>query len=114
MTTQSLQKKYTYVETELQPQYNAPHTFIVRNAETNDKIQDIHFQEGPIKEVGVNGVNNEDLILMIITRLESFQNSDFKCDENELALNHLYGAIDALRSRTNARNARGVEGTSKI
>ena len=98
-------KKYTNAETELQPQYNA---------ETNDKIQDIHFQEGPIKEVGVNGVNNEDLILMIITRLESFQNSDFKCDENELALNHLYGTIDALRSRTNARNARGVEGTSKI
>ena len=35
-----------------------------------DVLCEIHFQEGPIKECGVNGVCNEDLINMVLERLE--------------------------------------------
>lgn len=94
--------------------FNAYHHYVVANVHTGEALCKVDFQEGPIKEVGVNGIFHEDLILMIIDRLESFQNSPYKCKENEDALEHLYKAIDALRSRTNKRKERGVEGTSKV
>lgn len=76
-----LTDKYTTVYHEEEFQFNAPHTFdVVASKERLDgkgelpvAIQRIHFQEGPIKENGVNGVNNEDLIAMVICRLEHFQ-----------------------------------------
>jgi hypothetical protein len=43
--------------------------------------------------------------------LENFQNSEFKCNENDIALDGLKAAIVALRSRTNKRKERGVHGT---
>ena len=51
---------------------------------------------------------------MVMTRLESFQNSEYKCEENAEAIKHLNETIAVLRSRTNKRVARGVEGTSTI
>lgn len=38
----------------------------------------IGFQNGPIKEVGVNGVTQEALIAICIDRLRSFQEGPFK------------------------------------
>ena len=73
----------------------------------------INFQNGPIKEFGVNGCHNEDLISIVIDRLEHFQAGDFKCRENALALTKLEEAMHWLRHRTNARVARGVEGTNQ-
>ena len=75
---------------------------------------DIHFQEGPIKECGVNGVCNEDLINMVIDRLEHFQNSEFRCRENALAIAALEEALLWLRKRTMGREQRGVEGTHAV
>jgi hypothetical protein len=46
--------------------------------------------------------------------LESFQNSEYRCDENTEAINAIYEAVDALRKRTNKRIDRGVEGTSEV
>ena len=80
----------------------------------DDVLCDIHFQEGPIKECGVNGVCNEDLINMVIDRLEHFQNSDFKCRENALAITALEEALLWLRKRTMGREQRGVEGTHAV
>lgn len=80
----------------------------------SDILCDIHFQEGPIKECGVNGVCNEDLINMVIDRLEHFQNSDFKCRENALAITALEEALLWLRKRTMGREQRGVEGTHTV
>ena len=51
---------------------------------------------------------------MVVTRLEAFQNSDYRCEENQEAINAIYEAVDALRKRTNKRVDRGVEGTSEI
>ena len=73
---------------------------------------DIRFQNGPIKENGVNGCQNEDLIIVVIDRLRGAQQGDFACRENALAITKLEEALLWLNYRTNSRVHRGVEGTS--
>ena len=107
-------QKYTNVYHEKDFSFNAPHLFTVNKVEDGEELCKIHFQEGPIKEVGVNGVNNEDLIAMVIARLEGFQNSDFACKENEKAIEKLQESLMWLRKRTMDREARNVEGTSAV
>lgn len=106
-----LTSKYTDVYHEEDFKYNAPHNFEVRKVSEGDMLQEIHFQEGPIKEHGVNGVANEDLIAMVICRLEHFQKSEFACRENAMAITKLEEALLWLRKRTMGRAKRGVEGT---
>lgn len=72
---------------------------------------DIHFQEGPIKEHGVNGITQEALLAIVIDRLRSFQAGPFSCDENAVALKFCENALQVLQTRTRLRMARGVEGT---
>ena len=84
------------------------------NKLTGEVINKIDFQEGPIKEVGINGVTEEDLLLMIIARLESFQCSEFKCIENEEAIVSLREALISMNYRRIKRIKRGVEGTNNI
>lgn len=107
-------QKYTKVYATNEKNFNAFHNYVVANAETGEVVTQIYFQEGPIKENGVNGVSNEDLILMVINRLESFQESEYVCEENAEAITHLMEAIESLRARTNKRIAEGIEGTSAI
>ncbi len=120
-----LTNKYTRVfhEDESEMEYNAPHHFKVFST---DEIAMYHpdntdsylplphilvnFQSGPIKECGVNGVNNEDLIAMVISRLEHFNQSEFRCRENSMAITKLEEALLWLRKRTIGRENRGVEG----
>ncbi|MBQ3257823.1 MAG: hypothetical protein IJA67_10470 [Oscillospiraceae bacterium] len=136
-----LTTKYTKVEVEKEYTYNAPHFYAVRavaeksecgnqqcltrddcpynpksecaaySAPHEPYVGCIHFQEGPIKECGVNGVCNEDLLNIVIDRLEHFQNSEFSCRENAMAITKLEEALLWLRKRTMAREQRGVEGT---
>lgn len=94
--------------------FNAFHEFIVFNAENGEEIEDVIFQKGPVKENGINGVANEDLLLMVITRLQQFQESDYRCRENAIALTKLEEAVMWLRHRTTSREVRGVEGTSTV
>lgn len=110
-----LTTKYTKVLEEKNYQYNAPHTFVVSKADSlDDRLAEIHFQEGPIKECGVNGCCDEDLIVMCIRRLEGFQSSEFKCRENAMAITKLEEALLWLRKRTMGRENRGVEGTHEV
>lgn len=74
---------------------------------------DIHFQNGPINEHGVNGISGEALLTVAIDRLRSFQAGEYKCKENACALTHLEEALMWLQKRTRDRMARGVEGTSQ-
>lgn len=114
-----LTEKYTKVYQEEEFQFNAPHTFHVTTmkdrldgkGQEEVAIQEIHFQEGAIKEHGVNGVNNEDLIAMVICRLEHFNQTEFRCRENSMAITKLEEALLWLRKRTMGREQRGVEGT---
>jgi hypothetical protein len=69
------------------------------------------FQNGPISEVGVNGITHEALIAILIDRLQSFQAGPFATRENALALTKLEEAQHWLFARTRSRMARGVEGT---
>jgi hypothetical protein len=71
----------------------------------------IRFQNGPIKEVGTNGITHEALLAILIDRLEGFQSGPYACPENGMALSCLHSAQRELKSRTEARIARGVEGT---
>lgn len=93
--------------------FDAPHHFEVY-AGYNNLVGKVDFQEGPINEVGVNGVMNEDLIAMVITRLEYFNRSEYGCRENTMAITKLEEALLWLRKRTMARENRGVEGTHTV
>jgi len=74
----------------------------------------VHFQKGPIGEAGVNGCHQEDLLAIVIHRLQCFQAGPFACRENALALTKLEEAMHWLNHRTDNRQKRGVEGTSKV
>jgi hypothetical protein len=101
----------------------ACHTYEVRpnvpqNADGTDPLgpsfATVYFQDGPIKESGPNGCQNEDLLAIVIDRLEDFQTDTFACRENAYALTHLEEALMWLNKRTADRRARGVEGKSEV
>ena len=107
-------QNYTYVEHEEDFNFNAPHHFAVKRKSDDSVLANIDFQEGAIKESGVNGVMNEDLIAMVICRLEGFQNSEFRCRDNAVAITKLEESLMWLRKRTIGRENRGVEGTHRV
>ena len=75
----------------------------------------IKFQNGPINDDNPpNGLQNEDLLAILIDRMEGFQSGKFACEENELALFHLEAAMEALQTRTRDRVAREVEGSHEL
>lgn len=72
----------------------------------------IAFQNGPVKEAGVNGTSQEALLAILIDRLRGFQSGPFACRENAIALTHMEEGLMWLQKRTRDRLARGVEGTN--
>ncbi|MEQ1668411.1 MAG: hypothetical protein ABL868_08170, partial [Sulfuriferula sp.] len=74
----------------------------------------VNFQDGAILEAGVNGCHNEDLIAIVIHRLQGFQSGAWQCRENAIALTKLEESLQWLNYRTTLRQKRGVEGTSTI
>ena len=98
----------------------ACHVYEVRRSEVpEDSVNphhvfgQIHFQEGSIKEAGVNGLHQEDLLVIVIDRLQHFQRGPFACRENALALTKIEEALHWLNHRTAERQSRNVEGTSE-
>lgn len=69
------------------------------------------FQNGPIAEVGVNGITHEALLAILIDRMRAFQSGPYACRENALALTKLEESVMWLGARTGRRVAEGVEGT---
>ena len=108
-----LSNKYTRVfcEAKEEQEFNAPHHFEVISTIGSDSLSFIDFQCGPIKEQGINGCMNEDLLVMILERLNAFQESEFRCRENAIAITKIEEALLWLRKRTIGRENRGVEGT---
>ncbi len=75
---------------------------------------EIHFQFGPIDEVGINGTTIEDVAEVLIDRLRGFQtNKDFACRENALAITAFEEGVNWLLQRTRKRQAQGVEGRNE-
>lgn len=111
---------YTEVCATDEPTFNANHEYQVRAVATegcdikeDDVYAKVSFQKGPIKENGVNGCHNEDLIAIVIDRLYSLNQGDFACRENSIAITKLEEALMWLNKRTLDRRSRGVEGTSQ-
>lgn len=71
----------------------------------------VSFQDGPIKESGVNGVTHESLLAIVEHRLQGFQAGEYACRENAIALTKIQEAMMWLQKRTRDRQLRGVEGT---
>lgn len=74
------------------------------------KFIDIKWQQGTLKNGGQNGATIEDVVQMVIARLEDLQ-EEVPCGENIQAIVLLRGALASLERRTEDRKARGVEGT---
>ncbi len=72
----------------------------------------IRFQQGTIKEKGMNGVQFTFLIELAVLFLEKF-NKDHPCKENEATIEYLQKALQEQKNRTKDREERGVEGESK-
>ena len=70
----------------------------------------IHFQETPVSKVGANGIQHEDLLMVLIDRLRSFQGGPYACDENMRALVLLEDAQSHMSRRT-ARHMREGQAT---
>ena len=79
----------------------------------DDTMYHLLFQNGPICEVGTNGITQEALLAILIDRLEGFQSGEYACDENAQAIVKLREAAMWLHSRTKRRMALGVEGTHR-
>lgn len=91
----------------------ASHIYELRTGSRLDPqfVTYIQFQTGTIAENGINGVTNEALLAIVIDRLRSFQNGEFKCTENASALNYAEHAMHWLKQRTRRRLEQGIEGT---
>lgn len=72
------------------------------------------FQNGAIGDVGVNGINEQALLAVLVDRLEGFQGGPYKSNYNADALYHLQAAMHALHRRTRDRMAQGIEGTMAV
>lgn len=70
------------------------------------------IQDGPIKEVGVNGCQ-VDTIVATAKAIIVGLNEAYPCAENKLAILGLSMAMEALELRKANREARGVEGTNQ-
>lgn len=111
---------YTEVYATDEPVFNASHEYLVVAAPAegeeiglDNPYAKVSFQKGPIKENGVNGCHNEDLIAIVLDRLQCLNQGDFKCRENSIAITKLEEALMWLNKRTLDRRSRGVEGTSQ-
>ena len=87
-----------------------PHNFIYVRHDVNSISFTI--QNGPIKEVGKNGCQIDDMMYVCLEMLSKL-NAKFPCVENERAISSLADSIKHLAERKANREARGVEGTSQ-
>lgn len=69
------------------------------------------FQNGPVQDVGFNGITDEALLAIVLDRLKGFQRGPFGCRENAIVVTKLEESIHWLRHRAEDREKRGVEGT---
>jgi hypothetical protein len=96
---------YKWFEKEIRP-----HNFIYVRHDVNSLSFTI--QNGPIKEVGKNGCQVEDVIA-VARHIVDELNKKYPCRENAMIVTKLDEAIMWSKKRTADRQARQVEGLSK-
>ncbi|HET7638446.1 MAG TPA: hypothetical protein VFK47_06850, partial [Ktedonobacteraceae bacterium] len=67
------------------------------------------FQDGPVAEYGLNGVTNEEVIEVLIERLNALNQEPFDCYENDMAVSCLKESLIWLNHR--AKKREGIKGT---
>ena len=60
----------------------------------------VDFRDGPLGEAGVNGCQHQDLLAIVIHRLQRSQAGPYACRENALALRNIEEAMFWLNCRT--------------
>lgn len=94
----------------------------VKDEFSNDKFIDIDpsnstvsfaIQNGPIKEVGVNGTQIDNIGEVWLSIMKKF-NDIFPCRENSIAITNIETALLFQMKRKMDREKRGVEGINKI
>jgi len=107
--------KYTNVLTD---EYVGPggaqHHYLIVNKDLKNAFLEVIFQDGPIKESGVNGVMDENLLAIVIDRLKGFQSGKYASDFNQRAMELIEAGLKQLKERTAERESRGVEGTHAV
>jgi hypothetical protein len=81
----------------------ACHDYLITTPPPNGVATSIKFQNGPIAEVGVNGLTHEALIAILIDRMEGFQAGPYANSYNSAALSALHAAAISLHERTRER-----------
>ena len=112
----SVNHQVTITVTDERGSGGASHAYSLSWANERDQTEPytfIRFQNGPIKQVGVNGLTHEALLAVVIDRLRSFQAGPYACNSNEMALSACQAALAHLKERTRERIQRGVEGTHR-
>ena len=79
----------------------------------------ITWQNGPLvapdgSEIPRNGAFVEDIIHAAKQRIEYYQSTKFKCDENQIAIESLDSALEAIQKRQSRRSSEGTAGTHQV
>jgi hypothetical protein len=69
------------------------------------------YQSGLPTEVGVNGCRPEDVIDVVVDKLEKYQHGPLACEENREAIRYLKLAKQSLHQRIQRRRDQGVLNT---
>lgn len=100
LTNELITSNYTEILHEKEFDH-VPNNFIINKVDYeyngSPTLAIINFQNGLIKDNGINGISNEDLIAIVIKRLECIQNTKLKSSENALALIKLEECLMALK-----------------
>lgn len=78
-----------------------------------EPLLNIQFQNGPVREHGVNGVQLTAVLKICLARYRMLNRGEFFCHENSLVITKLEEAIMWDQERTAKRTAAGVEGFDK-
>lgn len=70
----------------------------------------LNFQNGGLREVGPNGITDQALLAIVLDRLRSFNDGQYRCRENSIAVTKIEEALLWMKKRSNDRARRGVEG----
>lgn len=79
----------------------------------DENLISFRLQNGPIKEVGVNGCQAVTIIQAAELIIQGL-NKLYPCKNNEDTISYLKKAIDCQHNRTIDRKLRGVEGYSEV
>ena len=75
--------------------------------------REIPWQNGPVREDGINGIQADDVLGQVLTYLEAVNVEPYVNEHTSTAIAHIDAARRELRLRTAEREAAGTEGTSQ-